>query len=177
MSQHFKHDMPLHLLIHLFVGFPTCVAFKNKNYMPILLEKQIRHCSIGNFLCFLDGRGGSEIWVFFGWKLELIYIEIFIAFLNNFKISVSKKIGLKFPNNKNCSIISWPTHKLIHLFKNLLKTSFWIILCIFFPHSADYWINFPNFTCPWYSIVFSVNDARAEVLLSSQYATGIYLAM
>jgi hypothetical protein len=82
---------------------------------------------------------------------------------------------LKFPSNKNCSIISWPPpQKLIHLFKNLLKTSFWIILCIFLPHSADYWINFPEFTCPCYSIVFSVNDARAKDLLSSQYATGIY---
>jgi hypothetical protein len=34
-----KHDMPHHLLIHLFVGFPTYVALNNKNYMPILLEK------------------------------------------------------------------------------------------------------------------------------------------
>jgi hypothetical protein len=66
--------MPLHLLIHLFVGFPTYVAFKNKNYMPILLEKQIRHCSTANFLCFLDGRGGSAIMVFFGLKLELTFL-------------------------------------------------------------------------------------------------------
>jgi hypothetical protein len=39
--------------------------------MPILLEKQIRQCSIANFLCFLDGRGGAEIMVFFGNKIGL----------------------------------------------------------------------------------------------------------
>jgi hypothetical protein len=49
----------------MFVGFSTYVAFKNKNYMPILLEKQICHCSAdANFLCFLDGRGDAEVMVF-----------------------------------------------------------------------------------------------------------------
>jgi hypothetical protein len=66
LSQHFKHDMPLQLLIHLFVGFPTYVAFKNKNYMPILLEKQIRHCSTANFLCLLDDREVRKLLYFLG---------------------------------------------------------------------------------------------------------------
>jgi hypothetical protein len=63
--------MPLHLLIHWFVGFPTYVALKNKNYMPILLEKQIRHCSTANFLCFLDGN-----YSIFGIKLDFSFFEI-----------------------------------------------------------------------------------------------------
>jgi hypothetical protein len=73
--------MPLHLLIHLFVGFPTYVAFNNKNYMPILLEKQIRHCSTANFLCFLDGREGSDIMVFFWIKIGIEFCRKFITII------------------------------------------------------------------------------------------------
>jgi hypothetical protein len=78
--------MPLHLSIHLFVGFPTCVALKNKNYMPILLEKQIRHCSNVNFLCFLDDSGGAKIMVFFDQNLTWLSLKFYYkAVLNTLK--------------------------------------------------------------------------------------------